>query len=492
MTGRTYRFGPRDGTGVLFGLSGVQVAVLGVAAVGGAFAVSAGAPMPAVGLLLVAAAVACFVAVDGTPLVAAFPHLAGWACRLVTEGRRWCAPVRPAVTDPFGAPPLPPALDGQEIIAVPCIGWPRSSIAGIARDCRSGLLAASVRVSGGGFALADRMEQDRLLALWGDALGAFCTERSSVAAVRWSEWTAPADMEHQAAWVKEQQAPEAEDVLADYEALLDTAATRCVRRETLVTVTIRGPLGRRRERVEDAAADLLAQLRLFAGRLDAAGLVVSDPLSPQELARAVRSRLDPSSVATLDRRGRALGQTIGLVAPVNAGPLCTEARWSHWVVDGSVHRVFWVAEWPRLEVPAGWMGDLLLPGRWTRIVTLWAEPVPPSASRRRIERQSAKLDSDEEHRRRTGFRVGAEHRRARAEVAEREAELVAGYTEFAYAGLVAVAAPDSARLELAADELVQTAAGTGVGLRPLHGRHDAALGACLPLARGLAARRRVA
>ena len=74
----------------------------------------------------------------------------------------------------------------------------------------------------------------------------------------------------------------------------------------------------------------------------------------------------------------------------------------------------------------------------------------------------------------------------RAPSKEREEELVNGYGEFLYAGIVTVTAGTLADLEAAADEITQVAASTGLELRPLHGRHDQAIIATLPVARGLA------
>jgi hypothetical protein len=155
-------------------------------------------------------------------------------------------------------------------------------------------------------------------------------------------------------------------------------------------------------------------------------------------------------------------------------------------VGTSLHRSFWVAEWPRLEVGADWMQPLVLAAGAVRTLALVAEPVAPRRSHRAIERDATKLASDEEHRRSKGFRVSASHRRAQADVEERETELVAGFGEFAYAGVVTVAAGDIEALERACDDLLQVAAGCGMWLAPLEFRHDAGLAACLPLARALA------
>jgi hypothetical protein len=166
-----------------------------------------------------------------------------------------------------------------------------------------------------------------------------------------------------------------------------------------------------------------------------------------------------------------------------AGPLRVEERWDRVQIDASVHRAYQVVEWPRSEVPPAWTADLLLALPATRTVCVVFEPVTPRASRRAVERQSAKLDSDEEQRRRAGFRVGAEHEATRGELAARERELVAGHPDFDYAGLVVLSAADVETLDELEAQARSVAAAAGVELAPCHGRHAATLALCLPLPR---------
>ena len=63
---------------------------------------------------------------------------------------------------------------------------------------------------------------------------------------------------------------------------------------------------------------------------------------------------------------------------------------------------------------------------------------------------------------------------------------MAGFSEFEFAGLVAVSAPTQEALDKACADVVQVSAGCNVELRPLDGRQAEAVGACLPLARGIA------
>lgn len=232
----------------------------------------------------------------------------------------------------------------------------------------------------------------------------------------------------------------------------------------------------------------MGELRLFSQRLEGCGLVVSGVLSPSEWARAMRLRLDPAQRLALDTRARSLGETAGATDPANALPSAASSRWAAWRTDGAWHRALRVTEWPRIDVGAAWLSDLMLYAGSVRTMAVVLEPVPRSRSQRSIVRDSAKIESDAIHRAERGFRVGAHHRRARQAVEEREEELVAGYGEFAYAGILVVTAATLAELDDSVAELTQITASLGMETKPLHGRHDLAMVATLPVARGVVAK----
>jgi hypothetical protein len=184
-----------------------------------------------------------------------------------------------------------------------------------------------------------------------------------------------------------------------------------------------------------------------------------------------------------------LAQLAGFVRESNAGPLVMRTAWDHVLVGRSVHAVYVVTEWPRLEVSPNWMEPLLLHAGGIRTVAVHYEPVAPSRSRRQVDRQTVKLASDEAQRTRSGFRIGAHHRRAQSEVLDREAELVAGYAEFEFVGFVTITAADLDELDRSCADYEQAAAQAGLELRRLDGLHDVALACGLPIGRGLAPRR---
>lgn len=494
MTERTYRLSPPDRTGFLFGLSAAQVTVLGIGVVISVLALNGGIPLILAVLPLGAAAAAAFVPVADQPLVSRVPVYVAWAARSKAS-KSWLAPV--AARGASVSPELPPPLTSQRVIEVVPTDYdvPEfSANVAVVHDTETDRLAASVRVSGRQFTLLEREQQDRLLQLWGQALAGFTQRSSGVVAVRWAEWAAPGGVEEQAAYVREHMAEEADaGALAHYEQLLATAGPMATSHEVIVTLVVsakRVVKGAKRHggKVEAGIAVLLRQLALFVDRLESAELLVSRPLNASEWSRVMRTRLDPTSVPAMNQRSRAAAGT-SIVRLINGGPLATQADWSHWRVDGSFHRCFYVADWPRLELPASWMQELVLYGTTVRSLAMQYEPVPFRASSRAVLRESAKLESDQDQRQRAGFRIGAAHRRAAESVDLREEELTSGFGELTYAGIVQISAPSLDALERAAEEMEQLASACGIELRALDGRHDSAMAVCLPVALGLEPKR---
>src|SRR5262249_41059661 len=73
--------------------------------------------------------------------------------------------------------------------------------------------------------------------------------------------------------------------------------------------------------------------------------------------------------------------------------------WSSVRIDASWHRAFVVADWPRVELPAAWLAGILFIDDLTWSLTVSFEPVPARTARQAVERQAAKLSSDDEQRR---------------------------------------------------------------------------------------------
>jgi hypothetical protein len=494
-----YRFAPLDRAGLLLGLSGAQCALVAAGIFASGLLLDAGAPPPAALVPVVALSTAALARWRGRRIHEWVPLLVRFAALHLTGRRRWAAPVpllTAGGTEGRRQPPLPPFVGGLELVDAGAASWcPASAHAGVGavRDRPYGTVSGSIPVRGRGFSLLERGDQDRLLQGWGDVLAGFCTERRLVSRVQVTEWAAPVGLGDHQRFLADHAAPGANQAgLESYRELLAEAAPASVGHEALVTVTVdqRRVTGSRAggAQGDSALAALLDELRLASMRLEAANLVVGPPLSAAQTAEALRLRCDPSCRERLETRSATLAELAGLVSPHSAAPLASVVEWGHVRTDASVHRTYWVAEWPRLDVGPNWLEPFLLQAAGVRTFSLHYEPVPPSAAQRRIDRDSTRLASDEEQRSRAGFRIGARHRRTQSAVAEREAELVAGYAELAFAGFVTVTAPDEAALALASASYEQAAAQCGLELRALDGQHDLGLVGALPLGRGPAAR----
>jgi hypothetical protein len=492
----TYRFSLRDHTGWILGLGGAQSIAFGIAILTAGVLLNAGAPGLFVLAPLVAGAGFAFGQWRGQPIHQVAPISAAWGVGRIGGQHRWAAPLlrrrsdgRPARSQPA----LPPVLAGTTIGECG-IAWTRRGRTGgaaVIRDRVEHTSTAVLRVSGREFALCEQSEQQRLLAMWGDALATFCTERGPVTKLRWTEWAAPAGLEDQFAYLDQHRtAPDDDPAVVTYRDLLHASGPMSTRHEVLIAVTVSERSVRRRGDTEPTINEtLFEEVRLLSARLENAGLTVDLPLTPAEVAHVFRARLDPYGVPGSGGRKRTLTELAGLVSVANAGPMAMHTHWDHVVVDRSVHASYVIAEWPRLEVPPNWMEPLLLHAGGIRTVAVHYEPVPHSRSQRQIDRDTVKLTADEEQRQRQGFRIGARHRRAQSEVAEREAELVAGFPEFEYVGTVTITAADHAALQRSCAEYEQIAAQVGLELRRLDGQHDLALACALPIGRGIDGRR---
>lgn len=492
---RTYRFGPLDRPGWLLGMGGAQCLALGAGILGLGVLLSAGLPAPVALAPALAGAVLSFTSWRGRPVHEQIPALVTHGAQLALGRRRWTAPV-PLLTgteaDADRGLELPPFLEGVGVLDGGPLPWsPTSGGFGVVRDHAGATVSASVAVHGGAFALLERGDQERALARWGDVLAAFCGERRPVSRVRITEHAAPSGVgDHERFVVEHGADPASSAPRRAYDELLAAAGPGAVAHEVLVTLTVdqRRVRVRRGPMLQAAIETLGEEMRLLTSRLLSAGLSVGPPLTPTETARVLRERLDPASARGERADARPLADLAGLEVSRRYGPMATESGWSEVRVDGTFHRTYWVAEWPRLEVGPSWLEPLVLHPGGTRTFSIHYEPVAPTRSQRRIDRDSTRLAADEEQRARAGFRIGARHRRAEAAVIERETELVAGYAELEFAGFLTVSAPDEDMLDRSCAEYEQAAGQAGLDLRALDARHDLGLVCALPVARGLARR----
>lgn len=479
---RTYRLEPLDTSGVFLGLGLVQCTLLGGGITAGVGALTIGLPLAAAAAPVVASAVVSFTRVGGHPTWEWVPLTLSWLWSRVRRRRRWDAPLPLWSTEEPSAP-MPPCLDGIDVIG---IDWRGGAGLGAVRDRHRQTLTAIVSVSGPQFVVEPRPEQERLLAGWGDLLGQFAVERGVVSHLAWSDLARPSGMRDHITWLEGEERGAANEAAAlSYRELLDVGTTSAINHEAVVTITVaRDRLAR--NRAGGGGADdqlrraLVTSTEALLRALRSAGLRAGDPLDPGGIQRLVRARIDPVSASPRPRKGR-LVERLALVRASTAGPLALETDWRHLRVDGAFHRTWWIGTWPRLAVPPAWLEPFLSGGGLTRSMTVYFQPVPTHQSRRRIERDLVKLESDAVTKEEKGRRIDARHRRATQALLDREEELVAGYPEMAYLGLVTVSATTRDELDEHSEIVEQLAREAGMDLRVLDARQDIAWAAALPL-----------
>jgi hypothetical protein len=489
---RRYRFAASRKAGLFGTIPATLLVTLTTGVIASWLAVISHAPAALALAPLAASGLVGFGRVGGRPLHELLPRLVVWGVRRVLRRHRWCRPV-PLIVDGTLPAALPKALDGLSVFEVDrpwmIAGLPPATV-GIIRDKTAGTITTVMPVAGDGqFALADPATQDSKVDLWGLALAGFCREGGPVTRVTWRDWTAPTGIgDHHHHLSTQPDDGEGSEARRSYLKLIEHVAPTSVRHQVLVEVTLDPRLVRTKRHgadLEAAVGVLLEETRLFASRLEHAGLHVTAPLDAAAVVEATRVRSDPRLVNLLPELSRSLAAASGK-APAEFGPIAVEEHWDHVRVDGAMHRSWWFARWPRREVPAGWLDQLLFNIGVTRTITVVFEPISPSRSDRDIDKESVTRETNADDRARRGFRIRAVDRKASREVTLRESELNDGYSELAYVGLLTITTASMDELDAASGLVEQIAAQAGIELHPLYARHAAGWVASLPLGRTIA------
>jgi len=484
---RLYRFDPLDRSGVFLGLGVIQCAFVGGGLVLAVIAITAGLPLAAAALPALCGVGVSFGRVGGYAAWEWLPLGGSWILMRLGRGQRWYARLPLLAGAGRERPALPPCLDGLDIIEIP---WRGSLQIGAVRDRQQHTLTALVPASGPEFVTQPRSEQERLLAGWGDVLGHFATESSPVVHLGWTDLARQSGLREHVAWLdgaeRGQPNPAAEE---SYRDLLAGAVTQASAHDVTLFLTVaRDRLGRRSLVGDPEAAlarALASSVEALLRGLRTAGLAGADPLGAADVRRVLRHRIDPFATRPRVSNGR-LVERLGLVTSPGAGPMALESEWRHARIDGSCHRTYGIVGYPRLPQQPSWLEPFLAGPGVCRAITVFFRPVSTYQSRRRIERDLVKLESDAQTKEDKGRRVDARHRRATQALLDREEELVAGFPEMGHNALVSVSAPDLDQLEDSCEIVEQLAREVGIELKVVDARQDLAWASSLPF--GLAAR----
>lgn len=517
---RRYRFGPLHRPGLVAGFRAGQLAAVALALLVDV-AVLRAAP-DAAGVVVALAVLGVGVAAASWPLAGrtaeewapdAVRFAAGRARHLRWDGGlfRWLSVVTVEVT---GGRPV-----------------------GVVVDRRRGVVGAVVSAGAPGFLLASPAVRDRRVADWATVLASLARDGSALYRLQWIERAVPDDGTGHRADLEARAVLGGDDpAQRSYRQLLDRVAAGAVVHAVLLVVTVRhrrvrSPLAGGARPAVDLLLREVANLRR---RLGEAGIECSPPLGPHQLAGQLRAATAPARVVAVEAAGSvgpggsraagagaagaagtgAAGADAAGAGPAGVGPagdagtagwagaaaadgaddvagpswpwpMACADEWARLRTDDTWHVTYWVAQWPRQDVPADFLAALLLEGSVRRTVSVVMAPVPPGEAARRVEQDRTAEAADTELRRRGGFLATARRQRQAEHLAGREAELADGHATFRLTAYVTVTADRAEDLPPACEQVEQAAAQAGLELRCCYGDQLRAFAAALPLGMGL-------
>jgi hypothetical protein len=394
-----YRFGPLEHRGIVVGLRGGQIATVATALVIGVLLIRT-QPTPvamvgAVAILALSLAVSVW-PIRGRTAEEWAPDVSRFA--LESIGRRRTqratfietAHLGQRSTESARLPSRHP-LARLSILRVP-LGDESSGI-GVLRDDVARTLTAVLAVRSRGFALLGEDDRARKVAGWSGVLASMAREGSAVHRVQWIvQCLSDAGTHHRRqlalrAVLGRSTAPE-----RSYAEVLDVVGPVAPRYQVMVALSvrfgrgqIRRPLGRevRPGRVgtggvHEGFAVLLREVVALQRRMGDADIEVEGALSPVALARSIRRTFlveGPRSGWSEVGGPPVAGDENAPVSPGWPWPTATVGSWDRLRADGTWHVTYWIAEWPRIEVGADFLGPLLILSDVRRTVSVTMEPL---------------------------------------------------------------------------------------------------------------------
>ncbi len=468
----TVQFGRLERRGLLLGLSVAQTAALSVVLV---VVVAAEYVAGVVGVLVAAPlwaipAAAALVQVAGRPVLSWLPVVTHWGVRRALAQHRYL--VRPSRVTASQLE-LPGIRARLAVIDGPKTG------AALVHDRSESTITAILSVSGSGFLLAEPGSQDHRVTGWGRLLAGLCQQPAVVRVQVLARCVLGGAAPVRRWWAEHAltNAPWAARVLAE---LVADAEQVSDRHETFLALAIRTPKPGQRGGSSASLAVVERQLTAVAEAARAADLDVHGWITSRRLPVLLRATYDPQGAARADTGSLSEEGP----PPVLVGPAGVQEAWASIRTDSSHHAVYWVVEWPRSAVHAGFLQPLLLAPGAHRALSLTAQPLPPGVALREIRRARVEHAADSAQRARIGQLEDEATRAEVADVVRREQELVAGHGDLRLVGLLTVSAPTLVELDAACAATESAAAQAMCEIRRLVGQQGQAFtAAAVPLAR---------
>lgn len=455
-----FRFGPRDQRGMLASLRPSQVVSL---AIGGAVAcgVIAAVPRPwGIMACVVSAAASCGIALGraGSRPIAEWVPIACAFARDAARGRHRFV-FSSGVPAPRAAAPA--VFRDVEFASVGDAGG-----VGIAVDRGARTMSCAISVETEGFSLFDEDDRDRAVATWSAVLDAVST-LLPLARVKWIVQTTPDPLERLRP-VPVAPSTGGADGAHAYAALRAAVGATAMRTDQLLVVST--AVGRRDLAAGQAAGAFARQCASVADGIRATMAAEATLMSARALAGATRRRFN-RGVPEIVRR-----------VP---WPDAIEEHWDCVRTDGLWHATYWIAEWPRAGVPAGFLMPVLGAVGVRRTIVVAMGPVGSNRAAARAERRRTSSAADVDLRRRYGFAVSSRVRSQHEAIVQREEEVAQGHAIFEFSGYVTVSADSPEGLRAASARIEHACAVSRLEIRRLYGMQLEALWYGLATSRGV-------
>lgn len=281
-------------------------------------------------------------------------------------------------------------------------------------------------------------------------------------------------------YVSEHGATEVSDWLREqYDLLIEEGAGRSFAYTGYVTVTF--DLRNLEGQIRDAGGGMTGLGHVLEQRVEAisesighARVRVEQWLTGEQLEQTLSTGWDPIATA----RRRANGNTTLLSAPVMA----IDVEHTLLRADETLHRTYWIAEWPRKAARLGFLEKVLKMGSTSRTIALQIVPRPTRLAEKESGKEQTDMELAHDLRTKLGFRTTKKQERQYQDVVARENDLTDGHTEATFRGFVVVSAATEDALERGSDDLESAAHNSKMLIQPLYGQQEAGfVRACLPI-----------
>lgn len=412
--------------------------------------------------------------IDWAPIVARYAHRRRsgqtlWLARPVTRPRQ------------DGILHLPGTAASLKVVT------PGDSVnqAAAVHDPHQQTLTAIARVSSRAFALLDPTTQNHNVGSWGRALAGIA-RTGHIATVQVLERTVPDSGDTLTRHWTQNGQPHTPVAGQIYSELVASAGPAAAPHETYLAISL--DLKAARRLISQAGGGLPGAFTVMqqttasiAQAARNAGLQVTGWLTSREIAAVIRTAYDPKALAALQQwseTGRAEAD------PAAAGPVVQFEEYDRLATDSARHATYWVENWPRTEMGAGFLHGIMFTAGVRRSLSLIYVPQGLESALRDVQRKKAAIIADANERARRGQVDSEEDSVEYADVKMRERQLIAGHADVALTGLVTVTAETDALLDAACAQIETHAVTSGVDLRRLNYQQpDAFALTALPLAR---------